>query len=363
MNNLKYFHDLNYTLTNEDTALEFALLPKQAKHAWCLAGSGGRALALLAKQPRRLTCVDISKDQLRLIRLRIESLRTFSHDEFLAFWGYQPVIAEPSIRKEMFQRLKLAQDDYEYFTRLFELIEWQSLLYCGRWEQTFKKLSYISRLITGPSVLGIFECRNIDEQRKFLKENFPKLRWAIVLALLGNASVFNAVLYKGHFPRKNIPKSHFSFYRDVFNHLFQNTLARENFFLQLSFFGKINFPEANPVECKPELYEAAQEALKKTEIRLLQGDLIEQVRATDEPIDFLTCSDVPSYFRGQLEKTFLQDMLPSVQAGGLIVLRHYLRIPENMNTAGLLDITQRFTNLISAEKVGVYTTQVFAKQK
>ena len=40
-----------------------------------VAGSGGRVLPLLARRPRRLTCVDICRPQLFLTELRVEALR------------------------------------------------------------------------------------------------------------------------------------------------------------------------------------------------------------------------------------------------------------------------------------------------
>ena len=39
-----YFERLNYALGDEDTALEFAILPPRARHVVGVAGSGGRLL-------------------------------------------------------------------------------------------------------------------------------------------------------------------------------------------------------------------------------------------------------------------------------------------------------------------------------
>jgi len=72
-----------------------------------------------------------------------------------------------------------------------------------------------------------------------------------VLAILGNAAVFNALLYKGHFPKKNIPGSILSFYDDAFTRLFSQGPARENFFLQMVFFGELKYAEGNPSSAIP----------------------------------------------------------------------------------------------------------------
>ncbi|NBW81737.1 DUF3419 family protein, partial [bacterium] len=73
-----YFNTLNYSLANEDTALELGILPEQRRHVLSVAGSGARVLPLFAKSPQRLTCVDLSQEQLFLTELRIESARVLS---------------------------------------------------------------------------------------------------------------------------------------------------------------------------------------------------------------------------------------------------------------------------------------------
>src|SRR5690348_8215276 len=83
-----YFDSLNYTLGNEDTALEYDLLPPTVSHLYAVAGSGSRVLPLMAKKPKKVTCVDTSRNQLYLTELRIVSLKTLTYAEFLGFWGY-----------------------------------------------------------------------------------------------------------------------------------------------------------------------------------------------------------------------------------------------------------------------------------
>src|SRR3954464_1160170 len=111
----KYFNTLNYTLANEDTSLELNVLPKGVPHLMAVAGSGGRVLPLLAKFPKKVSCVDLSKEQLFLTELRLESLRVFSHREFLSFWGYPPCPAEPHERKSLFKRIHLSDPAHEFF--------------------------------------------------------------------------------------------------------------------------------------------------------------------------------------------------------------------------------------------------------
>ena len=114
-----YFNKLNYTLANEDTRMELDMLEPGVGHVLCVAGSGGRVLPLLAKGPKRMTCVDLSQPQLYLVELRIESCRALTHKEFLSFWGYPPSPADPDTRKTLFKKIKLSDGAHEFFVGLF----------------------------------------------------------------------------------------------------------------------------------------------------------------------------------------------------------------------------------------------------
>lgn len=352
----QYFSRLNYTLANEDTSFELALLPERVDHIFSVTGSGGRVLPLLAKNPKQVTCVDLAVEQLYLAEMRFQSVLQLQHSEFLRFWGYptqfSPISAED--RRDIFQRLKLSANARVFLEKTFLELNWGSLLYRGRWEQTFKKLSRLNRLLTGKKGTRIFEAKSKQEQLEYWQSRFPMNAWKSVLFLSGNASVFNMLLYKGSFPKKNIPESMFHFYVNTFDHLFRNTLARENFFLQLSFFGKIIHPEGCPVECKADVFAKAKEALKNTQINYVHGDVIEQIKQCEEPIDFLSFSDVPSYFSGERERTFLSDIRDRLRPGAKVIIRNYLHVPEGTDYSGYRDITGDYEKEALAEKVGVY---------
>ena len=130
------------------------------------------------------------------------------------------------------------------------------------------------------------------EHFEYLEKRFPKLAFNATVLLLGNAHVFNSLLYGGHFPRKNIPTSSYQLYRAAFQRMFGQGPARRNFLLQLLFFGRILFPEGNPIECDPEVFKRAKEGLTQAEIRYVCGDIIEAARKSDTPIDLISLSDV-----------------------------------------------------------------------
>lgn len=358
-----YFDDLNYTLGNEDSSFEYNLLPKNTKHVLAIAGSGSRILPLLAKHPKQLTCIDTSSQQLYLTELRIETLRTLEYDEFLAFWGYPPQSLSPEDRKKVFHKLKLSRASHKFINNLFEENNWESLLYLGKWERTFITLSKVNKLITGKRARELFYQKSTNEYFSYLKNNFPHKALTFVVFILGNAAVFNTLLYKGRFPKKNIPETMPKFYLQAFNRLFKQGPARNNFFLQLLFFGKLIFPEGNPIESNKKIFLLAKEGLKKTQISYIQGDVIDEVSKIAEPIDFISFSDVPSYFTEEVEKNYLQRIYPYLSPHSFMVIRYYLHIPERTIMKGYKDISANYRKIIRQEKVQMYVIKVLRKQQ
>ena len=357
----KYFNSLNYTIGNEDASLELEVLPENAQHVFAIAGSGSRIIPLLSKNPIRLTCVDSSFNQLSLTELRIATLKLLDYEDFLSFWGYPSYQIPSHERQQIFNNLEMSKQAREFLETLFKKHDWQPILYLGKWEQTFKKLSQINRWLVGKRGLEIFSCQTKDEQENYLNTKFPHKAWSFLIFMLGNSVVFNALLYKGDFPQRNIKKSLHRFYMERFERLFKQDIARKSYFLQLLFFGRLQFSDGLPVECNQDIFQRAKKGLQKAKITYVQGDILREAKNTSSPIDFFSLSDVPSYFRPPHEQTFLQEIKNSLSLGGIVVNRYYLRIPENLNMDGYQNITDNFRETIEREKIQMYSFGIFQK--
>jgi len=359
--NKNYFNQLNYVLGNEDNSVEFNILNEYTNHVLAAAGSGTRIIPLLAKSPRFLTCIDISKEQLFLTELRIETLRSLDYSQYLAFWGYPPDSLSIEKRKQLFFKLNLSESARTYLNTFFEQINWGSILYEGKWERTFTKISKLLRFFVGKAGVRLFDFTKVLDHSNYLKNDFPRRRWNLAIFFLGNSVVFNTLLYRGNFPKKNIAQSYYEFYKNAFEGIFKLGPARNNFFLQLLFLGRIVFPEGLPFDCDREIYHKAKQGLRSTEVKYLCGDIVDTTKNITIPIDFLSFSDIPSYFKGLREETFLEDLSKNLAPNALVVLRHYLRIP-NADLRSFLDITLDHRQLIEKEKMQVYTIQVLKKK-
>lgn len=364
----KYFGQLNYTLGNEDTSVDVEIIKKlKSKDVFSIAGCGSRALPLL-EQCDHLVLNDVGPYQLALSRLRAALYRHVDFHDFLLFFDYPPYHSQDNSRrrKEIFYKLELNEEDKDFFFGVFNEIKWSSLLYYGKWERTFQTLSKALRVILKKDHDRIFNFYNLEQQAEYYHKHFLNLNWKALLFFLGNKSVFNALLYKGDFIVKNYPESHYEYYQKSFENLFTHSLARESFFAHLCFHGKITHSDGNPVEAWESNFNAVKDKLCHDDsgqrIEMVQGNMVELLHSPlyQEQFDYLSLSDVPSYFQGDVEKNFLQEMAPALKSGGVVCMRHYLRKPD-CDKAGFKDITSDFEEITQKEKVGVYRFEILQK--
>lgn len=355
----RYFTGLNYTLGNEDTSVEIGLIKKlKPKAIFSICGSGGRSLPLMHEEAELLSLSDLSREQLMLAELRLCSYRELSLQDFLLFWGYFPYSDNnhKGKRRELFTRLNLSSAAYAFFSQVYHETGYESLLYLGKWERTFQVFANINKVLLAPHHDRIMCFDSLEEQIYFYQHFFPVNRWKALIHLLGNKTMFNALLYKGDFIQKNSPLSHFDYYYQAFERLFTRDLAQKSFFLHLCFYGKIQSLGGVPVEANSESH--ARVAKSKTTVEYLQEDFIKVLSRGDKKYDFLSLSDVPSYFSGEVERNFMQVIRPGLNNGAVIVIRYYLRI-AGCALDGFEDITGDYKDLIEAEKVQMYDIRVY----
>lgn len=355
----KYFSGLNYTLGNEDTSVEIELIKKiLPKKIFSICGSGGRSLPLMHKGALELSLSDLSQEQLYLAELRLSTYRELNHSDFLLFWGYFPYSDDnnQSRRRELFTALKLSSPAYTFFSQVFHEIQFNSLLYTGKWESTFAVFAKVCRVVMGSDYDRIMRFDNLEDQVYYYQHSFPMKRWKALIHLLGNKAMFNALLYKGDFIKKNSPLTHFDYYFNAYNRLFTTDLAQKSFFLHLCFYGKIKSLHGVPVEANEESHARVQSS--KTEVHYVKEDFVTHLNRGISQYDFLSLSDVPSYFGGDLERDFMQKIKPGLLPGAVIVLRNYLRSPQ-ANFEGFIDITESHTKILEFEKVQMYEIKVY----
>lgn len=353
---VKYFSSLNYSLANEDTSLEFNLVRYfKSENILSVCGSGSRALPLLHPAAKSLKIVDLVKVQLELGQLRYELVKNLSCHDYKKFFGYPPYRIEDNSdwRKQLINTLNISDE----LKKGFESHDWNSLLYVGKWESTFVFFSKMVRFLLRSHAQEMFRAKDLQGQRDYFKNAFPWKRWNLLVKLIGNKAMFNALLYKGDFVVKNVPESYFEYYDKAFKHLFNHDLITRSFFMQLLVMGKLVFPEGNLQEVQEECYEDIKTS--QASLEFIQSDLISSIKNCQN-LDFISLSDVPSYFKANVEKDFLQDIKSHLNIGGIVVMRSYLRVPQ-ADRSGYKDLSEQFKALIDSEKVQMYKIEILQR--
>ncbi|MCM2321766.1 MAG: BtaA family protein [Oligoflexia bacterium] len=366
---MAYFEKLNYTLSNEDTRVEYALLPPGAKRVFAIAGSGARVLPLIARNPEELEIVDLSRAQLDLCELRVAAARALSYPEFLFFLGYRGGIAAPAEvetdvsddRMALFQRLELSPSCREFW--LSCAAQWQprGFILLGKWESHFQALGKLFRQGFRMNFRPIFEAQSLEEQQALYRKHWKPTLFRNFLRMAASELVFNKFLYHGHFSGASAVKTEsrppWKFLDDEFRRLFTTKLVRKNYFLQVLFLGGIHFEEGLPLEARPEIVEAVRAS--RTRLVTTQGNLLEVLPT--KPFDFLSLSDTISYLPEDAATELLQKLHPATPAGSRAVIRSFLRAPTQLRQDGWELDTQECRKAFERDGTGVYRFFIYRK--
>ncbi|KYG66033.1 transferase [Bdellovibrio bacteriovorus] len=361
----EYFSDLNYTLANEDTRVEWELLPANVDRVFSIAGSGARCLPLLAKKPKNLDVIDMSVSQLYLCELRLQAMKNLSYGEYLFLMGYRGALQggpnEGDDREALYRRLKLSPEATAYWNERVKGWKPKGFILLGRWESHFQKIGVLFRDYLKCDFTKIFETQSLAEQAEAYEKYWPKLRWNSFIRVVASEYVFNKFLYKGHFSGKSDHRTEqrppSQFIMEEFERIFKTQLVRKNYFMQILFLGKIAYEEGLPLEAHEDVVEAVKKS--KTEIRYLHGNLLEEL--PKHAYDFISLSDTISYLPQQEANQILQRLHPDTKSGSQMVIRSFMRAPTAMDLKSWQELVDKNMWAQNLDGTGVYQFHIFKK--
>lgn len=362
----EYFSDLNYSLANEDTQIEFALMPNQVQKVFSIAGSGARCLPLIAKNPSQIDIVDMALPQLHLTELRIQAAKKLSYEEFLFFLGYRGALQNDKKnaddRFELFPQLELSKECVNYWLKNHKVWRERGFISLGRWEKHFQKIGALFRDYLKCDFSELFEAQNIEEQILLYQRLWPKTRWNTFLRLVASEFVFNKFLYKGHFSgdvdKRTEKKPPYLFIKEEFERVFSTQLVRKNYFMQVLFLGKIVHEEGLPFEAHRSLFENIKNS--SSVINYVQSDLVQIL--SKNGYDFISLSDTISYLPEPIAEKLLVNIAPQTPAGSRIVIRSFMKAPQNLITDGWQELTSFETDAKRNDGTAVYNFHIFERE-
>ncbi len=322
-----YFQGLNYSLANEDTWIEYKLAPENADSIFAVCGSGSRVIPLLARNPKELHIVDLSEAQLKLFRLRHESIKKLSYREYLFFLGYLKEENQLN-RRELFKRLTLSSEDITYWDHFKSLWEAQGFIYLGKWENHFMMLGRIYQRLTCSQLFSLFDTKDYSHQKSLLNHFWITPLFQLYTKIVMNEWVANRLLYKGSFAgskdKKTMKITAAEYVSGEFDDLFKTTWVKSNYFLQLIFLNSVMFKEAFPAECDEGLFYKVKNS--STQIHFHQKNLLELLK--ERPHDFYSLSDTFSYMKDEDVAEFLEALPKDIKKSSLMVIRTFMRKPS-----------------------------------
>lgn len=361
----EYFSDLNYTLANEDTQIEYSLLKENTSVVFSIAGSGARCLPLIAKNPSEIHVVDMSVTQLYLCELRYQSAQVLNYEEWLFFLGYRGGLQDGNTkansRIDIFKKLQLSSEALQYWIQSQK--EWQSrgFILLGRWEGHFQKLGKVFRDYLRCDFSEIFKAHNLNDQIQIYEEKWPHLRWKTFLRILASEYVFNKYLYKGHFSgtaeNRTETRPPYQLIDEEFKRIFTTQLVRKSYFMQILFLGEIRYEEGLPFEAHRRVFEAVKKS--STKLHYHCGNLLEIL--PQHPFEFVSLSDTISYIPKDKAQTILQNLHAKTPVGSRVVIRSFMKAPQAISLQGWKQLPASEKEAHQNDGTAVYQFHIFEK--
>lgn len=324
-----YFNNLNYTLANEDTKVEYDLINSNTKSIAVICGSGSRALPLMAKQIDYLKIIDLSQAQLELCQIRLAAIKNLTYHQFLYLMGYQKSASGLETREDLISKLKLKPETQKILKDNVELWRDCGFIYLGKWENHFMKMGSVFKKFLNPHLDKIFLAQDLEEQKKLVSKYWNRTAFKLYLKVVLNSYVINKMLYKGSFAggkkdTKNILCAS-NFVSKSFNSLFDETLVSKNYFLQMIFLQKIINRDAYPLEAQEEVFHLMKSS--QTKVEFFCGTFSQAV--SKQLFDLYSPSDITSYMSSEdLNDLIHQHISSNIKKETLFVMRNFIRKPD-----------------------------------
>ncbi|MCX6252382.1 MAG: DUF3419 family protein [Bacteroidetes bacterium] len=248
----------NFGLSQEDPLTEIKGLElTDGDSLLCIAGGGEVPLSVAALKNVSVVAVDVSENQLRLCRIKLQAAIRLESPDAAGFLGYineQGIDREKIFTREIAPFLK--KEDIYFWQKNFISIK-TGVIHAGKFERFINKASFPALLVIGKkNFYRLFECNSTKEQ----EEVFDRLFARILLKTIFKTA-FHPRIYKNrgivaagmqHHEKGNIG----NFFFNRFRSFCCSTPARGNFLLQYVFFRQSLFPGALPEYLKKENREA-----------------------------------------------------------------------------------------------------------
>jgi S-adenosylmethionine-diacylglycerol 3-amino-3-carboxypropyl transferase len=235
--------------------------------------------------------IDANPNQNHLLRLKMKALQRLEYTDYAAFIGLFPGSERSRLAVLGELSKDLPEETRPWIWRGREAIL-RGILYQGRWERFYRLVSKLAHLMRGRAIDRLFSFNELEEQRRFVREQWDCFWWRRTFDLLCSTGVSRWFLGDpAYYAHVDVSVGQFLYGRMKAS--LERTLARNNFMLSLVFRGRLS-EEDLPPHLTPAGFETIRGRLDR--IRIETRDLISYVEAEDSPcFSRFSLSDVPSF--------------------------------------------------------------------
>jgi len=255
-----------YSHVNEDNRVERELfLGSEADLLVAVAGSGERIIALLDNDRcNQFHAVDVNKEALFLLQLKLAALETLSVEDYLQFISHDE--NRPIARRYWFDMMKdqLEQECKTFWEQRMPLIE-NGILYAGHFEKFLRRVRPSTNFFLGKNFKSIFSGK---------KGHFPSVKWNMLKWVFSWQWIYRAWGNKdGAFVGKGADTAQIP---NALDQIFRNNEAPTCLMAHLIFKGHLR--DMREEDLPPSLQ---KKILEKIKYRLVSGDINMSYHAND----------------------------------------------------------------------------------
>lgn len=304
------FNIIRYANCWEDADILIeGLSPAEGSKILSIGSAGDNSFSLLTTNPEIVVAVDINKIQLHLIELKKACIKILSHDEALAFLGFEP----SSKRIDFFNHIRkeLSNDARKYWDENLNLIN-SGVIYEGKFEKYFIQFSkkILPWIHSKKTIAELFKTKSKKEQEIFYSKKWNNHRWKFLFKIFFSKYVMGRYGRDPEFLKEvNISVSDY-IYNKAGRHL-RSEEAQKNFILHFNLFG--NFGNLLPHYMQKENYGIIKSNIDN--LKLQQGYAHEAINYFGK-FNYMNLSNIFEYMDKQLFEITAEKLIKGTEKDG-----------------------------------------------
>jgi S-adenosylmethionine-diacylglycerol 3-amino-3-carboxypropyl transferase len=325
----KFFSLLRYSFGNEDWRTEEEALDIQPHdHVLCITASGDRPLNLLTRECQKMVCVDANSAQNYLLHLKAAAMNHLDYEEYLAFLGATPCRE----RKQVLDSLIPCMDPAagQFWAKRKNMVA-KGILYQGAVERLTNLVAKLFAVARGKKIKRLFAMNNIEEQRKFLREEWDSYFLRKLFNLVLNTFLSRLIIEDPGLANFSPDLKPGNYLYDRIHASLERELAKKNLLLSLLLKGKVSKEAFSPYLTE-EGIQAIKPRLSTLEVHTV--DIVNYLESLTEPtFDVFSVSDVASYLSYPNFIRLLKGMIKTAKPGARFCMRQFLssyEIPSSL---------------------------------